>query len=176
MSLLVIAYPLIEENDFNAIQRYRMENDGLYFSVVIPHFTFVFPVLDILLDEFSMKVYEKLRDSSQIDFVIRCAILHKDALIDNYHSFLVPDEGFSQMVKLHDRVYSGALKQDHLLDLDYIPHMGIGNSKNPLKCKQMVDDWNQKELVIKGTISELTLVHFENNQITDLQTLQLVQS
>ncbi len=44
MAFLVLAYPKIEQSDFDLIQDYRKENDGLFYSVVKPHFTIVFPV------------------------------------------------------------------------------------------------------------------------------------
>lgn len=43
MTLLVVEFPGIEKADHYLIQRLRAVNDELYFQLVKPHFTFVFP-------------------------------------------------------------------------------------------------------------------------------------
>ena len=44
MSLLVLSYPEIEKKHYDWIQTLRKDNDELYYNVVEPHFTIVFPV------------------------------------------------------------------------------------------------------------------------------------
>lgn len=175
MSFLVVAYPVLQETVFNLIQDYRKDNDELFFSVIRPHFTFVFPVVDIEEELFISEVTEKTMGMSPLDFTLRCATINKDAFRDYYHTFLVPDEGFGKIVKLHDKIYSGLLKHNHRLDIDYIPHLGIGNSKDKFICKQMVDEWNEIDFAITGTISKLTIVSFENNTMHELKEIELNQ-
>jgi len=52
MAYLVLAYPEVRDEDFKQIQDYRKNNDELYFKVVNPYFTIVFPVFDPLKDDF----------------------------------------------------------------------------------------------------------------------------
>jgi len=42
MALAVVGYPRLNNDDYRAIQDFRKENDELYYSVIEPHFTFVF--------------------------------------------------------------------------------------------------------------------------------------
>ena len=44
MAYLVLAYPELTSESFDRIQSYRKDNDELFFNVVNPHFTIVFPV------------------------------------------------------------------------------------------------------------------------------------
>ncbi len=46
MALLVVAYPELSKSDYDRIQAFRQMHDPLYYDVVEPHFTIVFPVLD----------------------------------------------------------------------------------------------------------------------------------
>lgn len=173
MSYLLISYPDLDERDFASIQSFRKDHDALYYSIVKPHFTFVFPVFDIPEETFIKEIKEKAKNTSCIPFVIRCATINKDAFSEMYHAFLVPDEGNSSLIRLHDKLYSGILKENHRLDIDFIPHIGIGNSNDPNVCKRMVASWNESDFEIKGTISTLTIVHYENNKVTDLDEMQL---
>ncbi|MFO7890546.1 MAG: hypothetical protein R6V04_09435 [bacterium] len=51
MSYLVLAYPELSDEDFNLIQNYRKVND-IFYSMVDPHFTIVFPVFNQPEDRF----------------------------------------------------------------------------------------------------------------------------
>jgi 2'-5' RNA ligase len=173
MAYLVLAYPELRHEDFELIQDYRKKNDELYFKIVNPHFTIVFPVFDVSQDEFINEIKQNSKDINKFDFTIRCATINKDAFNDYFHAFLVPDEGYSKFVKLHDVLYSDKLKGNLRLDLDFVPHIGIGNSKNKFSCKEMVDEWNRKEFSISGKIKYLTIVNYENDTVTKLHEIEL---
>lgn len=174
MAFLVLAYPKIKQSDFDLIQEYRKKNDELYYSAVEPHFTIVFPIFDQKESDFLSEIERLSKKFSAFDFVLRCATINKDAFNEYYHTFLVPDEGFSKFIKIHDGLYSEKLKENHRLDLDFIPHIGIGNSLNKLECKKMVDEWNKNDFAIKGTVTTLTVVEFENNTVRKIMDLKLV--
>ena len=85
----------------------------------------------------------------------------------------VPDEGYIRIVKLHDKLYSDKLKDNLRLDLDFIPLIGIGNSQDRHKCKKMVDEWNKEEFELRGTISRLKIVRYENDVVTTIEEIKL---
>jgi hypothetical protein len=173
MAFLVLAYPTLWPEDFDTIQNFRKDNDELFFKVVKPHFTIVFPVAEVSQEEFIKEVKDKIKHVARFNFVIRCSTINKDSFRDYYHAFLVPDEGYSKIVKLHDKLYSEKLKDNLRLDIDFIPHIGIGNSQDKNLCKKMVDQWNEKDFSVRGEISHLTVVQYENNTIVEIEKLQL---
>jgi hypothetical protein len=142
MSYLLIAYPDLAVDDYNKIQEYRKINDPLFFNVVDPHFTFVFPVFDMGEASFISEVKDKSKEFTKVDFTICCATITKDSFSDYYYLLLVPDEGYSRIVKMHDKLYSDKLKDNLRLDIDFTPHMGIADSLDKYECKKMVDEWN----------------------------------
>ncbi|WP_348824418.1 2'-5' RNA ligase family protein [Flavobacterium aestuarii] len=173
MAYLVVAYPELTINDFDKIQKYRELNDKLFFNVVKPHFTIVFPVFDITESEFIDEIKLQANSIEKITFNIKCSTINKDAFSDYYHSFLVPDEGFSRIIRLHDKLYSDKLKDNLRLDIDFVPHIGIGNSLDKHLCKAMVDEWNKNDFSIAGTISELTIVKYENGIVENIEKIRL---
>jgi hypothetical protein len=108
--------------------------------------------------------------------VSRCAVLDKDAFHDYTHVFLVPDEGYSKLVKLHDQFYTGLLANELRLDLPFIPHIGVANAVDPHHCKKVADSLNAADFEIRGTIEELTIVSFADNRVTPLETIVLAES
>ena len=173
MAFAVISYPRLNIDDYNFIQDYRKLNDQLLYSVIAPHFSFVFPVDGILKDDFIEEIIKKSEGFASFEFTIRCAVVNKDSFLEYSHTLLVPDEGFSHMVKLHDRLYDGLLIKERRLDIDYIPHLGIGTSLYIQQCKTMADELNSSQLAINGSIAELTIVSFENNIIENLRVVHL---
>lgn len=172
MAYLVIAYPDLSSHHFTQLQSYRQKNDDL-FTIIEPHFTFVFPMNDIYKVDFVNEIKAKSKAFKKIDFAIRCATVHKDSFSEHFYTFLVPDEGYSSMVKLHDKLYSGNLKDNLRLDIAFVPHIRIGNSIDKNLCKQMVNDWNHTDFLISGTISKLTIVKFENNVVWNIDEVGL---
>lgn len=56
IAYLVLAYPEIEQSDYDLIQKYRKKNGNLFYFIVKPHFIIVFPVLDQKVSEFLTEI------------------------------------------------------------------------------------------------------------------------
>jgi len=171
MAFAVVAYPVLDNKDYKFIQDYRRLNDPFLYSVIEPHFTLVFPVMNINADDFIAEIIKQSVSHNSFNFIIRCAVVNKDSFLDYSHTLLVPDDGFSNIVKLHDKLYEGILLEERRLDIDYIPHIGIGTSKDIYDCKRMANELNDLQLEICGSIDKLTIVKFEDNKIENLYVI-----
>lgn len=174
-SLLIINYPRISPEDFNWIQSVRKQHDELHQEIVDPHFTFVFPVFNFQAKAFINHIKQAIQEIEAFDFVLRCAVLGDDAFSDYTHVFLVPDEGYSSVVKLHDRLYTGILINELRLDIPFIPHIGIANSRNAQRCKQLVDELNAKSFEIRGKVEKLDVIWYENDKVDVIEQIPLIQ-
>lgn len=172
MAYLVIAYPELEQADFDWIQSYRQKNDARYFGLVKPHVTFVFAVHDIERDDFVREVKKQARFTS-FDVVFNVATINRDDSGEYFHEFLVPDTGYSDVVKLHDKLYADKFAHLLRLDIDFIPHIGIGNSNNGKESKTRIDELNAQDVSIKGRITSLDIVEYRDNVITTIDKVLL---
>jgi len=173
MSHLVIAYPELKKKDYSWIQELRSKYDLLYYDIINPHFKFIFPVFYLDKKELISEVKEKSRGLKIINFSLRCAIINKDPFNDYWHIFFVPDEGYSDITKAHDKLYSGKLKDELFLAIPYIPHIGIGNSTNANDCKILVDELNERNFEIKGKIKNLSIISLIEKKVEDIETIEL---
>src|SRR4051812_10111944 len=107
MTFLVIAYPELNADDLKLIQHFRREYDHIKYRIIDPHFTLVFPVADINENEFIEEVKKRAANLRKFNFNLRESTLHKDPLSDNFNIFLIPDEGFDDLVKIHEELYCG---------------------------------------------------------------------
>jgi len=173
MALLVLAYPHLENKDYNWIQSFRAKHDERYFNVAEPHFSLVFPVFDVAENDFIAHVQKAAKKFKEFFFVLRCAQIVKDSFSNYTDVFLIPEEGYRIFVKLHDALYSGILEKELRLDIPFIPHLGIANSLDAMNCKQLADEINKKNIEIVGAIGKLTIVSYENDTITTLKEIFL---
>jgi hypothetical protein len=76
-------------------------------------------------------------------------------------------------VKLHDKLYSGLLAPYLRFDIDFIPHISIGDSENSRMSKQRVDNLNTQNLLIHGHIGSLDVIEYADGAIHTLEKIQL---
>ena len=172
MNLHVVAYPELSSTDLETIQASRREHNTLY-DIIGAHFTMVFSVPDMPLEDFTTEIKKQAEGTRAIDFCLRSVIINKDAFSDYFDAFLVPDEGFSSIVKLHDRLYNDKLAYLHRADISYIPHISIANSKDVWFIKKLADEWNARNFDIRGRITSLDVINYENRVITTLEKIVL---
>ena len=173
MAFLVIAYPKLDKKDLDWIQKYREENDPRYFDVVDPHITLLFAIHDVDKEMFVAEVKKQIAGIEPFNFVIRVVTINQNDDGKYYHEFLVPDEGYSNVVKLHDRLYSGIFK-DHLrLDIDFIPHIGIGNSDDALVSKKRAEELNAAGVNIEGRVDSIAIIEYADSKVKTIETVKL---
>ena len=171
MKHYVVAYPRINESDYTMIQNIRKEHDHLYDNIK-PHFTCVFGA-EMSSESFVNEIKKQSSPAKPVHFSIRCAVVNKDAFSEMYFTFLVPDEGFSEFVKIHDNFYSDKLSGFLRWDIDYIPHIAIARSSDKMVCKKLADEWNESQRVIHGHISSFEIITFENRVLKTLMLIPL---
>jgi 2'-5' RNA ligase len=172
MALLAISYPSISDADRQWIQQIRQQHDPNY-AVVDPHFTLIFPTFERAPAAFCEHVRTQTQEQPPIAIALRCALVVKDALSDATHTFLVPDQGFSDLVKLHDRLYTHFLADQLRLDIPFIPHITVATSLDAAVCKRIAGEINQQNLAISGWIRTLDLVEFSNRTVATLEQVTL---
>ena len=173
MALVVVNYPTLAEEDFGWIQTIREVHDRLYYHVVDPHFTLVFPTDGLTSDNLLSHVQEHADSFEPFEFVLRCVILGDADFEGHAHAFLVPDEGFSNIVKLHDRLYTGPLRGEQRLDLPFIPHIGIANAPKLESCKETVDTLNAKGFEIRGRVESVNVIGYDGRKVWDIERVKL---
>lgn len=69
VSFLVLAYPELSAEDKNWIDNFRKNHDPLFYGIVEPHFTLVFPTVGIKQDDFVNEIKEKSK--KYIDLILQ---------------------------------------------------------------------------------------------------------
>ena len=173
--LLCLAYPRLKQFDADLVRNFRKAHDRKYVDVVDAHWTMIFPGSSdgIAQNDLRYHIRDISVNSWPIGFICRYALVYDDDGTDDYYIFLVPDEGFSGISRLHDQLYSNFMRSKLRLDIPYVPHMGIATSKDRDRLYELATDWNSKGFEICGTIDELTLCSYDGIVVTNLERFPL---
>ncbi len=172
MALLVLAYPELAPEDRAWIEGIRAEHHPRHASVAA-HFTLVYPVRDLDADAFVADVSRQAAGCARIPFVLRWALPFKDVTGEGTDVLLVPEEGFSALARLHDRLYAGELAPRLRLDIPTIPHLTVAHSADPHACKRLADALNARPVAIPGSITALDLVIADECAVRTIARLPL---
>ncbi|MBC8100099.1 MAG: 2'-5' RNA ligase family protein [Armatimonadetes bacterium] len=178
MRQMVISYPTLDPQDLQWMLHLREQYPALLNNGIPPHFTLVFPLGDAEIAPAALREHVRAVTVNQraIPFAIRCAVPYKDPSSPYTFVFLVPDEGFSQVVRLHDRLYSGLLAAHLRLEIPFTPHITLGYSSNMPYCKAVADIINTEPLEIIGSIKTLDVLHENDNHLRSVDQVMLRQA
>ena len=172
-TLYTVAYPILKASDRESIDAFRKQHDERQNRVIAPHFTLVFACSAVGESEYFYHIQSVAEKTSEIPFRCRYAMLGADDQDETAYVFLVPDEGYSQISRLHDRLYGGPLASHLRLGLPYIPHITIGTLNSRIKAKALCDNLNAQGLEIEGLIRTISVGSVQAGVFKDLATFEL---
>jgi hypothetical protein len=170
--LYTLCYPTLTDRDNEFIRSFRRKHDLPYRDIVEHHFTIVFGVSDVPTKDYVEHIRAKLLGQRKIDFVCRYAALGDDFDSDNFYVFLTPDEGLSDICRLHDKLYSGLLQKFHRVEIPYIPHIGIATLPDARKVQTLCDELNWESVCIAGTLERATVCEYDGTKVLDIEDIE----
>ena len=166
--LFTLGYPTLPAADMAFLHGFRNQHDERYRDVVAPHFTLVFACTSVAEDDYVRHVAAIAERCERIKFRCRYAMVGADDRDDTAYVFLVPDEGYSALSLLHDRLYTGILAPHLRLDIPYIPHMTIGTLEDGRSAKRLCDDLNSRPMDMEGSLDAITVGVLERSEMIDI--------
>ncbi|MGB1287965.1 MAG: 2'-5' RNA ligase family protein [Aggregatilineales bacterium] len=176
MALAIISYPTISDADRDWIKAFPEAHSKLLTPDTDPHFTFVFPFRGVSPDKVIAFAKEKLAAQAAIPFAIRAAIPVKEYESEYTYLYLVPDDGLSAMIRLHDYLYTDLLEKQLNLDIPFFPHITAGHARKADLVKEIADDINVQNREIQGTIETMSVVKTSRSGVEVLENIQLTES
>jgi len=146
------AFPTI---DAPFIDELRARHDPLA-HVVAPHVTLLFPTSKPTLEELIAEVELAVRGCAPFSAVLRSALAMPDG--GRSHVFLVPDEGFAEIVRLHERLYAGVLASELRLDVPFVPHMTVAAGLEHHAARALARQLNERRFAVPLVIDAVDAV------------------
>jgi 2'-5' RNA ligase len=169
--LAIIAYPVLEEADLASIQSIRATHDP-QFPMLDPHFTLVFPIETPLAD-IASAVGLAAAAVAPFPFTLGSVRAVRDVFGPGGHVFLVPDHGAPEVIALHTRLYSGALRWAHRADIPYVPHITVAAHANFSRCEALAQQLARHHKDLSGRVEALTVVEVAGAGVKAVATSRL---
>ena len=158
MALTVLGRPRLTAADAAWIRVLRDRHAwALRAPEIGPHVTLVFPTDSTDATTATGHLAVVAGEIAAFSLAFRCALPVADAPSGGTYIYLVPDEGFSTLVRLHDRLYSGPFADALRLDLPYIPHITLGWIAEARLARALADDLNGQEPDIQARLETVEL-------------------
>src|SRR5258708_5308068 len=151
-TLEVVAKPVFAKSDAEWLVRARQEHAH---SPGAPEFTLVFPGAELAADDVLSHVAATCATTPALIFCLRSAVIVPEPGSGAFHIFLVPDEGFGAIIRLHDRLHVGPMAGCLRPEIPYIPHLTIASVNDFSVARRIKAKLNGYELEIDGRIDAL---------------------
>lgn len=151
-ALEVIARPHFDKTDLAWLTDIRSRRAG---SRGPPYFTLVFHGTQAPPAVFAEQVRKVAADLPRIRFRLRSALVAPEPMVGRFHVFLIPDEGFGAILKLHDALHVGAIEAALRLDAPYLPHITIATTTDFVAARKLAHALNMGGIDIPGHIEAL---------------------
>lgn len=159
----IIIFPEFE--NINIINKVRDKYDPLA-EKVKPHITLVFPfesnINKIQLHKYLM---ESINDIKCFNLILNNIIKINDKT--GLYLFLEVKKGTNIIKQLHNRLYDGMLetyKPKWLNEIDYMPHMTIGNFSNSIELNNAYKDVSSKKDEFNTLIDKISVEIIADNE------------
>jgi 2'-5' RNA ligase len=86
----------------------------------------------------------------------------------------VPDHGATEIIDLHDKLYSGFLESHLRTDLPFIPHITVAAHADVDECERLAATLNEQSREIRGEVAGVDVVPGEG-QARSLAHVELVK-
>jgi len=151
-SLEVIARPRFEKTDLDWLTDIRSRRTG---SRGPPYFTLVFPGAQMEPAAFATLIRTRAQEIPRIRFHLRSALVVPEQTVRRFHVFLIPDEGFGAILRLHDRLHTGPIEACLRADTPYLPHITVATSADITAARKVAASLNAGGVDIGGVIEAL---------------------
>jgi 2'-5' RNA ligase len=152
-SLEVIARPHFEKADLAWLTDIRTRRAG---NRGPPYFTLVFSGVDMPARDFAARIRVTAAAQPRVRFHLRSALVVPEPSVGRFHVFLIPDEGFSAILRLHDALHVGPIEAALRPETPYLPHITVATSSDYAEARRIAASLNADGGIdIKGHIEAL---------------------
>lgn len=169
--LAVVAYPTVAARDREWLEAIRSRHDPQA-PRIRAHFTVIFPI-EVPREPLIAHARTVAARLKPILFALRGAVASRDAGSSVGHVFLLPAEGYDELVEVHNRLHDDVLRSHLRRDVPFVPHMTVGAHRNQAECERIAEELNREHWVVQGVIDGVDVLEVDESMIRTVARLPL---
>jgi len=172
-TLEVVARPRFDKTDLDWLADIRARRTG---SRGPPYFTLVFPGAQMEPAPFAALIRAQAEKLPRIRFHLRSALVVPEHSVHRFHVFLIPDEGFGAILRLHDALHVGPIEACLRPETPYLPHITVATSGDFTAARKIAAQLNAGGIDIGGVIETLEVERRAGEVIRKVAEIPLVKA
>ena len=166
MSLTIVSFPDIPATELTWIEGIRQSHLTSPESDFAPHVTLVFPAEITTDDDLEMHMLGVTGSTQPFEAIFRIASPVIDPFNGGWTVQLLPDQGLSKLMRMHNFLYSGPFA-DHLnLDLRYVPHLTLARTDDGPQAKALCEELNSGIIEVEARFTTVDLLRIDGGTVT----------
>ncbi|MTI68343.1 MAG: 2'-5' RNA ligase family protein [Firmicutes bacterium] len=158
----IIIFPKL--NNIEKIEDIRRKYDPLY-NCIKPHITLVFPFeSNIKTKEIKKHMKKVLSDIDKFKLKLKGIT----GSFDNY-LFLNIKEGNDNIIKIHDKLYTGILKKHLYKKITYFPHLTVGKFEDLNSFQKAFMEVKNMDDVFEAVIEKIYVEIIDENENSNIE-------
>jgi 2'-5' RNA ligase len=171
--LAIVTFPEIQADEFGWIEDLRGTHLPAPEAGVAPHVTLVFPAEITTDDNLMMHMLGAAGSTQPIDASFRIAAPMVDPIKGGWTVRLLPDQGLSKLMRLHNFLYTGPFAPHLNLDASYVPHLTVGRATSGQQAQALSEELNSSVIEIEARFTTVDLLRIEDGKVTKEATYEL---
>jgi len=171
--LSAICLPQFSGDGQSEIQALRLAHCPEQAGLIGPHVTLIFPTDALPERDFIGHVVSIAGSFSRSKVCFRSSLPYLEPASGLSFVFLVPDEGFGWLNRLHERLHCGPLASAWDPTRPYIPHITLGIFKTFPQARAASEIFNSRQVGFSGLASSIEVVLVESTSVRRIHSEQL---
>jgi 2'-5' RNA ligase len=167
----VVAYPTLDDADRGWLESFRAVHDPQA-RMLAAHFTLVFPTT-VASADVAVELMEIARSTRAFSVVLYSAMAIHNPMGPGGHVFLIPAEGATEIVQLHDRLYSRSFRPSLRADIPYRPHVTVAAGSDMAWCETVAARLNHDARVVRGRVDSIELLEVGSDSVNPVTRFAL---
>jgi 2'-5' RNA ligase len=166
MPLAIVTFPEIPADERVWIEELRKTHLSAPEADVAPHVTLVFPA-EIANDEnLLMHMFGACGSTQPIDARFCIAAPMADPLNGGWTVQLLPDQGLSKLMRLHNFLYTGPIAEHLNLDVPYVPHLTLARTATGPQANALCEELNSNVIEVEARFSTVDILAIDGDTVT----------
>ncbi|MDA0342262.1 MAG: 2'-5' RNA ligase family protein [Proteobacteria bacterium] len=166
MSLTIVAFPEIAATELGWVEGLRQAHLPAPEADIAPHMTLVFSADVATDDNLTMHMLGVAGSTQPFDATFRIVAPVVDPINGGWTVQLLPDQGLSKLMRLHNFLYSGPFA-DHLnLDVPYVPHLTLARTTTGQQAKALCEELNSDIIEVDMRFTTVDLLRVDGGKVT----------
>jgi hypothetical protein len=166
MPLAIVTCPEIPPSELAWIEDLRGKHLSSPETDIPPHVMLVYPAEFVMDENLTMHMYGVTGSTQPFEAIFRIAAPAIDPIHGGWRVQLLPDEGLSKLMRMHNFLYTGPIADHVNYDIPYVPHLTIARTETGPQANALCEELNSSIIEVSARFTTVKILRIEGGEVT----------